>query len=68
MYNLNSKNQTSENKQQEQLQVLLIIVIVGIGYYFLVHLSKKREETKEEINKLFQQNSSVTATDLNSEL
>ena len=66
--NLDTESQTNENKQKEQLQLLLIIAIVGIGYYFFAHLPQKREKAKEEINKLFQQNSSIVATDLNANL
>jgi len=57
-----------ENKQKEQLQYLAIILLVGMGYYFFIYLNNKREGAKKEINKLFQQNSAITATDLDANL
>jgi cbb3-type cytochrome oxidase subunit 3 len=49
-------------------QLVIILLISGVGYYFFVYLPKKRDEAKKAINKLFQQNSSITATDLDSNL
>ena len=58
--------ENSEEKIQQQL--LIFLVIAGIGYYFFIYLNNKREEAKKEINKLFQTNSSITATDLDASL
>ncbi|CAG8447675.1 9241_t:CDS:2 [Cetraspora pellucida] len=62
------EEKAASNNQKEQLQLLLIVGIAGVGYYFFVHLSRKREEAKKEINKLFQQNPSVSSTDLDKEI
>jgi len=54
--------QTETEKQKQQL--LIIMLLAGIGYYFFIYLNNKREEAKTEINKLFQQNPTINATDL----
>src|SRR5438128_1546070 len=58
--------QTKNEKQKQQL--LIILFLTGIGYYFFVYLNNKKEEAKAEINKLFQQNSPITTTDLDASL
>jgi len=53
--------------KQENLQYLVLILLAGAGYYLFIYLNKKREEAKQEINKLLQINS-LTATDLDTNL
>ena len=58
--------ETEQQKQQQQLLILLLIA--GIGWYFFSYLDRKRTETKSEIRKLFQANSSITTADLDASL
>ena len=63
------ENQEKESsKQKEQLQYLAIMFLVGVGYYFFFFLPEQRNEAKKEIKVVFEENSPVTATDLDENL
>jgi len=44
------------------------MLLAATSYYFFIYLNNKRDEAKAEINKLFQQNPTITATDLDASL
>jgi flagellar basal body-associated protein FliL len=57
-----------ENKPKEKIQLAVVILLAAVGYYLFIYLNRKREEAKQEINKLFQQNPSITTNDLDNSL
>jgi len=62
------ENTEKENKQKEQLQYLVIMLLVAAGYYLFFYLPEQRNETKREIEEVFQSNAPVTIADLDTNL